>query len=93
MGNRKRIPFAVRFHVHPDIRASMAQDGASVILLLPSGDGWRFRATGGSVSLEESVYLGSGDAVRRTEQIVVSGDFSGDPTRIQWALRHVPAET
>jgi uncharacterized heparinase superfamily protein len=93
MGTRRKIPFAVRFHIHPDIRLSMAQDSASVILVLPSGEGWRFRATGGTISLEESVYLGSGDTVRRSEQIVVSGDFTGDPTRVQWAIRQVPAET
>lgn len=92
MGNRRKIPFAVRFHIHPDIRVSMAHDGSSVILLLPTGEGWRFRATGGSVSLDESVYLGNGDTARRSEQIVVSGEFTGDPVRVQWAVRHVPTD-
>jgi uncharacterized heparinase superfamily protein len=92
MGNRRKIPFAVRFHVHPDTRLSLAQDGSSVILLLPSGEGWRFRATGGTIALDESIYLGTADAVRRTEQIVVTGEFTGEVARIQWALRHVPAD-
>jgi uncharacterized heparinase superfamily protein len=65
--------FALRFHLHPDLRASLARDGRSVLLMLPNGDGWRFRASGGTVSLADSIYLGRSDAVRKTEQIVVSG--------------------
>jgi uncharacterized heparinase superfamily protein len=82
--------FAVRFHLHPDIRASLARDGRSVLLMLPNGDGWRFRASGGTVSLADSIYLGRNEAVRKTEQIVVSG--SSDPAAelqavVKWAFQ------
>ena len=87
--DRRRRPFAVRFHIHPDVRVSRAQDGASVILLLPSGEAWRFRVGAGALNLEESVYLGSGDSVRRAEQIVVTGDVFDEPVKIQWALRRL----
>ena len=67
-------PFALRFHLHPDIRASLARDGQSVLLMLPNGDGWRFRASGGVLGLEPSIYLGRGTEGRKSEQIVVSGE-------------------
>ena len=35
-----------------------ALEGGGILLKLPSGEGWRFRAGGGAAGLEESVYLG-----------------------------------
>src|SRR5262249_35643416 len=71
-----RLPFAVRFHIHPDVRVSPLEGGA-ILLKLPNGDGWRFRA-GAEVAVEESVYLGGG-AVRRGEQLVLTGEVGGNP--------------
>ena len=78
--------FAVRFHLHPGVRASLAAGGDSVILRLPSGDGWRFRATGGRPQLEDSVYLGAPGAPRRCQQIVVRGALNGDGATVKWRL-------
>lgn len=83
--------FAVRFHIHPDVRLSLAQDGASVLLRTAAGRGFRFRAQGGALTIAESVYLGDGAAVRRGEQIVVSGE-AGETTRIDWSLKAIAAE-
>lgn len=89
---RKPLPVAARFHVHPDVRVSVSQSGDSVILRLPNGEGFRFRCTGGQMSLAESVYLGSGDQTRRAEQIVVAAELIAEPVVIQWAFRIMSAE-
>lgn len=85
--------FAIRFHLHPDARASLAHDGANVLVLLPNGDGWQFRARlpGGdaSIHLEPSVYLGSGDTTRRAEQIVVTGHLFRGEASVKWAWRRL----
>jgi len=78
--------FAIRFHVHPEVRVSLSQ-GGDVLLKLPNGDGWRFRATA-PVVVEESVYLGS-DTLRRTEQLVVSGTVRDTPVDIAWIFEHI----
>ena len=57
---RNGLPFAIRFHIHPDVRLSMVQGGSSVIIKLPNGEGWRFRCGGGDLSIEESIYFGGG---------------------------------
>jgi uncharacterized heparinase superfamily protein len=83
-------PFAIRFHLHPDVRASLARDGRSVLILLPNGEGWRFRVAGGTVALESSIYLGRGDLVRKSEQIVVSGETNpgAEPQAlVKWAFQ------
>lgn len=87
--------FALRFHLHPTVQASLVQNGSAVLLRLPSGTGWRLIAEGGTLSLAESVYLGTPDDVRRTEQVVVSGTLESgvDAARVKWALKKVPKKT
>lgn len=80
---------AARFHLHPEVQASLVQGGQTVLLKLPSGQGWRFRAAGGEVSLHESVYLGLPGQTRRTEQIVLTGTIGEDGATLKWALRKV----
>ena len=38
--------FIVRFHLHPTVKATLAQSGQAVLMRLPSGRGWRLRAIG-----------------------------------------------
>ncbi len=83
---RKDTAFAIRFHIHPDVRTSPSQ-GGGILLKLPSGEGWRFRA-GGQIAVEESVYLGS-DQVRRTEQIVLSGAVKDQPVEVAWTFEQI----
>ncbi len=86
--SKESVPFAIRFHIHPDVRVSTSQSG-DVILKLPNGEGWRFRASI-TAALEESVYLGS-DAVRRTEQIVVTGAVKRETAEVQWMIEQIAA--
>jgi uncharacterized heparinase superfamily protein len=81
-------PFAIRFHVHPDVRLSLAKGGGSVIMKLPNGEGWRFRSGGGTLAIEESIYFGDGTA-RRAEQMVVSGSIRNEPVESAWVFEQV----
>ena len=84
------VPYAVRFHLHPQVQAALQSDGETVVMRLPGGGSWRFRAEGAQVQLEESVYLGSGTP-RGTAQIVLSGTAEG-PQHVKWAItKHGPA--
>ena len=83
----RSVPFAVRFHIHPDVRMSQSQ-GGDILLKLPSGEGWRFRAGGGQISTEESVYLGS-ETVRRAEQIVITSAVKDEPAEVAWVLEQI----
>ena len=81
--------YAVRFHIHPDVRVSRLE-GGGVLLKLPGGEGWRFRSGGGTLEVEESVYLG-GHVVRRTEQLVISGQMKDAPAEIAWVFEQIVA--
>jgi len=80
-------PFAVRFHIHPDVRVSRLE-GGGILLKLAGGEGWRFRGGGGEVGIEESIYLGSG-VVRRAEQLVISANFKQSPVEVAWVFEQV----
>ena len=86
---RPGAAFAVRFHLHPSVQASLVEDETAALLRLPSGLLWRLRAAGAEMTLGESVYLGSGEA-RKTQQIVLSGTAAPGGTTIRWALRREP---
>ncbi len=80
-------PYAVRFHLHPSVDASLQQDGEAVLLRLPSGTGWRLRAEGARMTLEESLYLG-GPEPRRAEQVVLTG-YQDGAQHVKWAITKV----
>jgi uncharacterized heparinase superfamily protein len=79
--------YTLHFHLHPNVQASLQQDGETVLLRLPSGAGWRLRAEGARMALEESIYLG-GSEPRRCEQVVLSG-FTDGPQQVKWAITKV----
>ena len=58
-----------------------------MLLRLPSAGGWRLRADGARMTLEESVYLG-GPEPRRTEQVVLTG-YADGPQQVKWAISKV----
>jgi uncharacterized heparinase superfamily protein len=80
-------PFAIRFHLHPNVTASLQQDGETVLLRTPSGLGFRLRAEGAAPRVEESVYFGQAEP-RRAEQIVLPGHQDG-PQHVKWTITRV----
>ena len=89
---RPGAAFAVRFHLHPSVQASLTQGEGAALFRLPSGMRWRLRAAGAEMSLGESIYLGSGEA-RKTQQVVLSGTVGADGAAVRWALRREPNES
>jgi uncharacterized heparinase superfamily protein len=77
--------FAVRFHLHPMIKANRLSDSHGAMLLLPNKDVWTFNAYEDRIDIEESVYLAGNEGPRRTTQIVIHGR-ARKVARIQWTL-------
>jgi len=83
------IPWAVRFHLHPEVEAEIDLGGAAIFLTLKSGEIWVFRqdGTAAQMTLEPSVYLETGRLrPRATQQVVLSGRAMSYATRIRWSL-------
>jgi uncharacterized heparinase superfamily protein len=80
--------FAVRFHLHPSVKANKLTDGHGAMLMLPSRDVWTFNAYEDRVEIEESVYLSGADGPRRAVQIVIYGRARKIP-RVHWTFTHI----
>ncbi|WP_024511153.1 heparinase II/III family protein [Bradyrhizobium sp. ARR65] len=77
--------YALRFHLHPSVKASRLSDGRGVMLVLPNRDVWTFEALDDKVELEDSVFLAGNDGPRRTAQIVIRQD-SRHAGSIRWSF-------
>ncbi len=81
------ISFALRFHLHPSVRAELANDAKSALLVLPNREGWRLVTRSGSLRVEESVFLATMSGRNRSQQIVVTGSYDGGADmRLMWRL-------
>jgi uncharacterized heparinase superfamily protein len=88
---RRGDSFAVRFHLHPTVKANRHSDGHRVLLVLPNKDVWTFDAYEQRAELEESVYLAGPDGPRRAVQIVIHGHARQLP-RVHWTFAHQDAQ-
>ena len=77
--------YALRFHLHPSVKASRLSDPRGVMLVLPNREVWTFEALEDKVELEDSVFLAGNDGARRTAQIVIRQD-SRRASSIRWTF-------
>ncbi len=85
-----RDRYAVRFHLHPLIKATRLTNGHSVMLMAPNKEAWTFNVNDNRVELEDSVYLAGSDGPRRTMQMVIYGHARRAP-RVLWTLQQTPS--
>lgn len=88
--NAARDDFAIRFHLHPTVKATRLADGHGVMLVLPNKEVWSFDAYHHATEIEDSVYLGGPEGPRRTVQIVIHG-HTLTTSRVHWSFTHVTA--
>ena len=85
-GPRRYLPFAVRFHLHPEARASIARDGKSVLIRGPSNIGWWLRNDAVDVAIAPSAHFDHGLA-RKAGQVVLKSQVRPEVgAKIRWKL-------
>jgi uncharacterized heparinase superfamily protein len=84
--------FALRFHIHPNVRLKRVREGLAVLCILPNARRWLFETSSGQVDIEESVFFAAPDGPRSCAQIVVHGEALPG-TCVEWRLRHVERKT
>jgi uncharacterized heparinase superfamily protein len=77
--------YALRFHLHPSVKANRLSDARGVMLVLPNRDVWTFEALDDKVELEDSVFLAGNDGPRRTAQIVIRQN-SRHASSVRWSF-------
>jgi uncharacterized heparinase superfamily protein len=82
------LDYTIRFHLHPGVKATLTRKETRIVIMLPNKTAWQFNARGGTMSLEDSVFLGDALGPRKTQQIVIRGSTeTAGP--VNWALRRV----
>lgn len=85
-----RAGFAARFHLHPSVGVEHDDVRQYVLLTLPSEEIWMFRAAGGSISVEPSVFYDAGaPAPRTTAQVVVRAEVVGYLGQVTWSFSRI----
>ena len=78
--------YTIRFHIHPQIKASLHNKGSLVQLVCPDGETWEFDAPGAELHLEDSIYLSDVYGHRKTSQIIIYGMIQEMPS-VAWQFR------
>lgn len=79
--------FAVRFHLAPGIEATPTADGMGALLRIEKGALWQFRCRGGSLSIDESLWVDGNARPHHTLQLVLAGEAPPGGASIGWVLR------
>ncbi|PUB17592.1 heparinase II/III family protein [Yoonia sediminilitoris] len=82
------IPYHVRFHLHPDVHATLDMNNSAVSMTLKSGEVWVFQHEGNAqLGIAPSVYLENGRLKpRETTQVVLTGRAMSYAERVRWTL-------
>ena len=83
--------FAIRFHLGLGVQVSPTADGLAALLRLPgstqNGGLWQFRCRGGTLAVEESVWIDADGRPHATMQLVVTGESPAGGASVSWALK------
>ena len=83
------IPYAVHFHLPPEVEAVLARDNRSVLLRGPSAKGWWLRNDAVDVRVEPDVHFRGGQQLA-SRQVVLLGHLRADRGgRVRWKLTAV----
>lgn len=80
-------PFAIRFHLAPEVEASPTADGLGALLRIGAGAVWQFRCRGGLLALEESLWTDGEGRPHATQQLVVNGHAQPGGASVGWLFK------
>ena len=84
---RSTVPFAIRFHLGTHVEASPTADGLGALLRISQGALWQFRCNGGTLAIDDSIWVDGDGHIRPTHQLVITGEAPPGGASISWVLR------
>jgi uncharacterized heparinase superfamily protein len=90
-GKRGKVPFAIRFHLGPNIEAGVADGGSGAGMALPDGSYWQFvaRGDGAKLALEDSMWVDGAGKPQPIQQLVLQGMVSRGGGSFSWLLKRM----
>ena len=77
---------AIRFHLAPKTQVSLTADGAGALLRIDGGALWQFRVRGGTLAIDDSLWVDGNARPHATQQLVVSGQVAGAAS-LSWTFK------
>lgn len=89
-GRRRRgpdTPFAIRFHLSPEVEVTPTADTLGALLRLGDGRLWQFRCRGGTLTVDESLWIDANGDPQKTSQLVIEGLAPAGGTSASWMFK------
>jgi len=84
-GRRSDLAVDVRFHLGAGVEVTPTEGGQGALLKLPGGRVWQFKARGGSLIIDDSLWIDLDGRARASHQLVLSG--KGAATVFNWSFK------
>ncbi len=79
------LPFAIHFHVHPDVLCQRTETPNVAEMTLRNGEVWTFTLKGAWLALEEGTFFADSTGPTRVLQLIARGTTSGN-TQVDWVI-------
>ncbi|CAN5401656.1 heparinase II/III family protein [soil metagenome] len=83
------VAYVLRFHLAPGVEPTVTADAQGAVLRIEGGGLWQFRAGGGVLTVEDSLWVDGGGRPVETQQIVVSAQAEPGGSSIGWLLKRM----
>lgn len=83
------IPFAIRFHLGPDVEPTMTADGQAALLRIPDGTLWQLRCAGAAMRIDESIWVDGNGRPNPTYQLELTGTTPAGGASVGWLLKYI----
>ena len=80
-------PVHVRFHLGPQIEITPTDNKQTALLRMAGGSNWAFAATGGTLTVDDSLWVDEEGRPHPTRQLVIAADAGKGGLTIGWQLR------
>ena len=80
-------PVQVRFHLGPAIEISQPDNAQALILRMDDGSSWAFAAAGGTLTIDDSIWVDEEGRPHPTRQLVITTVAGKGGVSIGWQLR------
>jgi uncharacterized heparinase superfamily protein len=84
---REQVDLHIRFHLGSDIETALSEDGRNAVLRLPDGTSWTFTTTGGTLGVEDSIWVDENGRPHPSQQLVIAAEAPKGGITIGWLLR------
>lgn len=84
---RAATPFVVRFHLGLGVEATPTSDGMAALLRVPGGALWQFRCRGGTLAIDDSLWVDGAGVPQPTKQLVIVGEAPAGGASVSWVLK------